>query len=127
MVEAIRILPICVRVKVHNLSLCWASRELYNPCPHCISPHCAISNRTKPTTEMSIIFQNNNVSFGPNSKFSEAAFAGFKFTTNGYSERVTTTIRMMHLEHRDRSRSVYAVPIEIKATLPEHANITING
>lgn len=76
---------------------------------------------------MSVIFQNNTVSFGHSSLFSEVTFAGWKVNTNGRDDGVTTAIRMMNVRHRDGSKSVYTVPIEVHAALPEHADITING
>ena len=76
---------------------------------------------------MSIIFQNNTISFSSGTLFSDVTFAGWKVTTNGRDEGVTTAIRMMNVRHRDGSKSVYAVPIEVHAVLPEHADITISG
>lgn len=76
---------------------------------------------------MSVIFQNNTVSIGHGTLFSEVTFAGWKVTTNGRDEGVTTAIQMINVRHRDGSRSIYTVPIEIHAVLPEHADITING
>lgn len=76
---------------------------------------------------MSIIFQNNTISITQGTLFSEVAFAGWRVNTNAHVDSVTTAVRMVDVRKRDGSRSVYTVPTESHAILPEHAEIIISG
>ena len=76
---------------------------------------------------MSVIFQNNTVSLGSGTLFSDVTFAGWKVSMDSSEKGVTMAIRRLNIKHNDGSKSVYVVPIETHAILPIHAMITING
>ena len=103
--------------------------EIYVPWVHTALSlsACKHTKLSDTSDQMSVIFDNNTVNLSPSASFQEVIIGGWKVTPNYRPVKVTTAIQKVDVENNDGSRNTYTVPIEIPATLPKDANITISG